>query len=176
MERKTVYAQAGAIMLGKQEENDVTEILFACPENLIGENWVLSHRRATDSTAYPVALEKRENGLVWVVTSADTAIPGRGYAELTCYGKGGEVLKSQIYATNVTRSLGTGESIPDPVKPWYEALMAEIEGIASGGGTGSSLTDTEALELMMDTDTLNAVYNVDGAILTDTSGNIILRA
>lgn len=116
----------GAIPLGKQGEGGVLEILFPQPAQLMTERWELNHRRATDRGAYPVPLEIRGNNLVWQVTTGDTGIPGRGEAELTCYGGDGQVLKSRTYNTNVNKSITTGGEVPDPVKPWYDSIMEGI--------------------------------------------------
>lgn len=124
-----------SIALGRQGENNVVEVLFIQPEDLMAENWLLNHQRATDTEAYPCPLEKRGNALVWKVTSGDTAIPGVGNAELTCYGQNGEVLKSRIYTTCVLKSMTTGGKVPDPVKPWYDDLLEKIEEGGGGGGT-----------------------------------------
>lgn len=43
------------------------------------------------------------------------------------------------------------------------------------GGSGGSLSDAEALELLIELDLLPAVTNSAGAILTDSDSNIILR-
>lgn len=130
MKKRIVNAdQHGTLLLGRQGENQVTEVVFSVPADLTDCEWQLNHRRATDSAAYPVPLQFRDGALVWVVTSGDTDIPGRGYAELTCYGSNGEILKSQLYATTVIKALTTGGTVPDPVQPWYESLLKRIDSI-----------------------------------------------
>ena len=42
-------------------------------------------------------------------------------------------------------------------------------------GAAKEQDDTETIALLIDTDMLPAVYNADGAILTDENGNVILR-
>lgn len=119
-----------AIVLGKQGEN-IVAVHFPQPPELMDEEWVLNHRRATDALAYPVPLAKDGGDLVWAVTSGDTEIPGRGEAELVCRGKSGQVLKSRTYTTHVVPSVSAGGDVPDPVKPWYDAIM---DALANGGG------------------------------------------
>lgn len=116
------------IVLGKQGENHVTEVLFPQFPDMMAYEWVLNHQRATDSSAYPCPLEKRGNDLVWVVTAGDTEVVGTGVAELTCYGTGGEVLKSQTWSTVTQRSPATGGSVPNPVEPWYQQLVKLLRG------------------------------------------------
>lgn len=134
IEKKTVAVTSqGSIPLGRLLENNVREIIFPQSAALMEETWTLIHQRATDSAGYPVPLEKRNNALVWTVTSGDTAVPGSGRAVLICTDGNGAVLKSQVYNTNVTNSTPDGGEVPDPVKPWYDALMEEIH---QGGGAG----------------------------------------
>lgn len=102
----------GAFSLGKQGEGGVLEIHFPQSATMIGETWEGNHQRSTDSAAYPVELEKQGNDLVWLVTSGDTAIPGTGRFELTCYNDDGQVLKSKTYSTSVAKSLLTGGNAP----------------------------------------------------------------
>lgn len=129
MERLQLIATGrNSIALGKQGENNVREIVFPQPEQLMAYDWVLNHQRATDKVAYPCPLEKRGNSLVWVVTSGDTEVPGTGLAELTCNGPDGEVLKSQTYSTVTIKSPSAGGDIPDPVKPWYQMITAQLRG------------------------------------------------
>lgn len=116
----------GIIPLGKQGEGEVLEILFPQSSELMEESWELNHRRATDRSAYPVPLEKRGNNLVWTVTRGDTEIPGRGEAELTCYGETGQVLKSKTYGTSTAKSVTTGGEVPDPARPWYLDIITKL--------------------------------------------------
>lgn len=102
----------GAFSLGKQGEGGVLEIHFPQSATMIGETWEGNHQRSTDTAAYPVELEKQGNDLVWLVTSGDTAIPGTGRFELTCYNDDGQVLKSKTYSTSVAQSLLTGGNAP----------------------------------------------------------------
>lgn len=123
------------IPLGYQGENKVREIVFPQPAELLRETWTLFHRRQGDETPYPVPLEVGSSGLVWTVTSGDTANRGGGRAQLVCTGPDGEILKTAMYRTVVSASMmeNSGEP-PDPVVPWYDAIM---DAIASGGGGGS---------------------------------------
>ena len=54
-------------------------------------------------------------------------------------------------------------------------LVAAINEAAQAGGSGDvSMTDDDILECLIDTDMLSAVKNLDGKILTDETGKIIL--
>lgn len=128
MRRRTVHATPQRqIPLGYQGENEALQVVFAV-EPFEG-NWALLYQRATDSDPYPVPLDVTADGLVWTVTSGDTAVNGIGRAQLICSGAYGEILKTMIYTTVVSKSLPcSGEAPPDPVKPWYDALHADFEG------------------------------------------------
>lgn len=139
----------GYINLGRQGENAVTEIVFPQPAELMEEHWILNHRRASDREAYPVALEKRDDCLVWSVNSGDTAVAGSGSAELVCTNDSGQVLKSRIYRTNVIKSLDVGEEVPDVVRPWYLDIMASIDEVKDTIGNPDDLT-TEAKGTLVD--------------------------
>lgn len=119
----------GAIHLGKQGENEITEVIFPQSAVLMDENWTLLHRRAVDREGYPVPLEKRDNTLVWLVTAGDTAFAGTGEAELTCISQEGQVLKTKIYHTSVIKSLPDGGRVPDVVMPWYQSLLNQLRGV-----------------------------------------------
>lgn len=118
-----------AIPLGYQGENAVVQISFPQPESLLSERWTLMHQRATDSEAYPVPLNVVDGGLVWTVSSGDAAVSGLGRAQLICTGADGEILKTMVYGTVTAKSLAVGGEVPDPVKPWYDAIIEEIEQI-----------------------------------------------
>lgn len=131
METRKIYVKSqSCIPLGIQGENHTTEIIFTRPEHLQGSICTLLHQRATDASPYPVAVTQGDN-VVWDVTSGDTAISGRGLAQLIYSGSDGAILKTYVYSTDVQKSLDTPADPPDPVKPWYDAIM---DAIASGGG------------------------------------------
>lgn len=71
-----------------------------------------------------------------------------------------EILDSgEIEIYDTATKVGGGDIVVDPVEP--------------DSGTGGATPDY--LPLLIETDMLPAVYNTDGAILTDESGNVILR-
>lgn len=149
-----------AIPLGYQGENEAREIVFPQPEELLAENWMLLHQRAMDKEPYPVPLDVTARGLIWTLTAGDTEINGTGRAQLICTGADGEVLKTMVYRTVVSKSMAVGGDVPDPVKPWYDAIMDAIE---SGGGGGSGEPGADGgyyrLEIQqVDEDTMSVAY------------------
>lgn len=176
MNKRIVNAdQHGTLLLGRQGENEVTEIVFSIPSDLTTYDWLLNHRRATDKEPYPIPLASKDNTLVWTVTAGDTDIPGRGYAELTCYGNSGEVLKSQLYATTVIKALTNGLEVPDPVQPWYESLLKRIDSVSGVTPEDISAAVESYLEEnpieVPEVDLTGVVKSVNG-VEPDESGNV----
>lgn len=160
----------GALQLGRQGENAVTEVVFPVLADPAGGTWTLNHRRATDAAAYPVPLETRGNTLVWTVTAGDTANPGHGYAELTYYGETGEIMKSRIYATNVLKSLETGGEVPDAVEPWYEKLLEAIEDV----GAAPEETAMDTLAALVECGLISPAGNGQGGVYTNNGKVLVL--
>lgn len=169
IERKTVQITTQReIPLGYQGENDVLQVVFVVEP--LGENWMLLHQRPPDNDPYPVPLDVTAQGLIWNVTSGDTAYNGTGRAQLICSGPEGEILKTCTYRTKIAPALPIGGAVPDPVKPWYDDIMQKLN--QAGGGTGNSLTDTDALQALMETGCVDPVADENCAIFTDEAGNI----
>lgn len=167
IKKKTVFitTQHG-IPLGRQGENDVTQIVFPQPEELLSQNWTLIHQRPGDVSPYPVSVDMSAQGVIWNVTSGDTAENGTGEAQLICTGPNGEVLKSFTYITVVSKSLCVPGEPPDPVKPWYEKIMEQI------GQGGVNVTELDALAALMDTGVVDPMADENGAVYVDEAGNL----
>lgn len=121
-DRQIIRPKYGQIPLGKQGENEVREVRFDLPPNLRDCEWTLNHRRATDAAAYPVALDRVGDELVWTIRSGDVAIPGRGELELTCISSDGRILKSETYPTQVVKAVDVGGEAPEPITPYLARL------------------------------------------------------
>lgn len=124
--RKVFVSTQRGIPLGYQGENEVTEVVFPQPEELLEHNWTLLHQRAMDSEAYTVPLDVCVDGLAWMVTSKDTETNGIGRAQLVCTGPDGEILKSMTYNTNVSKSLGV-TSETSTGGGFYTPTVSQIE-------------------------------------------------
>lgn len=113
--------------LGIQGENLARRISVQVPD-LGGDYWALNVQNA-QGIVYPAAVREENGCVLWEVTAGDTAVAGAGKAELTLYGKNGEIIKSATAKTLVHASLPapTGDA-PDPIQSWldaaYEALNA----------------------------------------------------
>lgn len=122
-----VVPNAGVIALGKQGENQAVRVTL--PNIRAGAGSILLlHQRSDDQKPYPVPVVEADGGIIWTVSSTDTAYPGRGQAELQWLGADGAVIKSVTYQTNVIRALTAPGSVPDePLKPYTQAVARDAQ-------------------------------------------------
>lgn len=124
-------SSSGILPLGHQGENLARAIAFpdaaSWAADFGGGTYSLWHQRPGESTQYPAVLEMQGAVPVWVVASADTAIPSDagqyGRAELRLV-QGDVVVKSCIYSTMIAASL-TGAEIdpPEPAEDWTNRVV-----------------------------------------------------
>lgn len=122
-----VVPNAGVIALGKQGENQAVHVTL--PNIRAGAGSILLlHQRAADQQPYPVPVVEADGGIIWTVSSTDTAYPGRGQAELQWLGADGAVVKSATYQTNIIRALTSPGAVPDePLKPYTQAVAKDAQ-------------------------------------------------
>lgn len=122
-----VVPNAGVIALGKQGENQAVRVTL--PNIRAGSGSILLlHQRSDDQKPYPVPVVEADGGIIWTVSSTDTAYPGRGQAELQWLGADGAVVKSATYQTNTIRALATPGAVPDePLKPYTQAVARDAQ-------------------------------------------------
>lgn len=122
-----VVPNAGVIALGKQGENQAVRVTL--PNIRAGSGSILLlHQRAADQQPYPVPVVEADGGIIWTVSSTDTAYPGRGQAELQWLGADGAVIKSVTYQTNTIRALTAPGAVPDePLKPYTQAVARDAQ-------------------------------------------------
>ena len=81
-----VVGKSGVLSLGRQGEHLARRLLFTEPadwERELGPGSVQALVQPPGGgAAYPVSLERTEEGWLWTVTGADTAAAGRGRCEL----------------------------------------------------------------------------------------------
>lgn len=137
---KTSIPNAGAIRLGRQGENLATRVVI--PLELVKQgngSAVLIHQRSKDTMPYPVSIEVDCESVVWSVTSADTAYPGNGQAELRWVGTNGEVIKSKIFRTQVERSMGDEGEAPAPYESWVNDIAQTAKSAEDSANRAQSL-------------------------------------
>ena len=134
-----VVPNAGVISLGKQGENQAVRVTL--PNIRAGSGSILLlHQRSDDQKPYPVPVVEADGGIIWTVSSTDTAYPGRGQAELQWLGVNGEVAKSVTYQTNTIRSMSEPGAVPDePLKPYTQAVAKDAQ-----AATDAAASATEA--------------------------------
>lgn len=122
-----VVPNAGVIALGKQGENQAVRVTL--PNIRAGAGSILLlHQRAADQQPYPVPVVEADGGIIWTVSSTDTAYPGRGQAELQWLGTDGAVIKSVTYQTNTLRALTAPGAVPDePLRPYTQAVARDAQ-------------------------------------------------
>ena len=94
----------------------------------------LIHQRNGDSEPYPCVVERNGSTVTWDITNADTAVAGRGRAELQ-YFVGDAQVKSETYATYVERALSpAGDTPPEPHEAWVDNVLEAASQIEIGLG------------------------------------------
>lgn len=62
--------------------------------------------------------------------------------------------------------------------PWDNKTLATLKamggGSGGGGGSAESVSDDEALDILIEADAVDPVADADGAIYTDKDGNIFI--
>ncbi len=121
------------IKLGRRGENKARKVVF----DVLGK-WregygegsaSLIVQRNGDSAPYPVTLTEEGGMLVWLVSSADTAVAGEGMAELR-YTVGDTVVKSQVYKTRVRETLEESTTEPpEAYQGWVDEVLEAAAGV-----------------------------------------------
>lgn len=117
--------------LGIQGENLARQVVVEV--GLCDGYWALNVQ-APNGIVYPAAI-REENGCVyWAITMGDTAVSGAGKAELTLYGRDGQIIKSETTRTLVHAALPAPDGdIPDPVKTWIDAAYEVLDELKQAG-------------------------------------------
>lgn len=139
-----VVPNAGVIALGKQGENQAVRVTL--PNIRAGSGSILLlHQRSDDQKPYPVPVVEADGGIIWTVSSTDTAYPGRGQAELQWLGTDGAVVKSAIYQTNVIRSMAEPGAVPDePLKPYTQAVARDAQAAKDAAASAAASAQSAA--------------------------------
>lgn len=137
-----VFPRSGMIKIGKQGENRATRVIL--PNTRAGSGSILLlHQRALDKKPYPVPVAETSEGIIWVVSSTDTANQGRGQAELQWLGENGEIVKSVIYQTETARSLSAPGAVPDePMKPYVQAVAKDAQAAKDAAASATEAART----------------------------------
>ena len=132
---RVVPDRQGLVSIGKIKTNLVTEVALPIA-GLGGEggSYTVLLRRPRAEAPYPVESRVEGGNLIWVVTAADTAVPGTGKAECRWDGPNGEVGKSITYLVRVT------DGLPDPTEA-PEAWEGYIGAVARDAAKASKAAE-----------------------------------
>lgn len=144
------------INLGRQGENDITEIIFdysgLAEEYGEGVLSCIVQRKKTDDP-YPALMTAENHMATWNVSSADTAYAGTGKIQLS-YVVDEQVKKSIIYKIKVEPSiLPTSEEPPEPIQNYLDQMVEIGTQIHADAESVSGLADeiTETAETAIST-------------------------
>lgn len=135
--REIIAAVGQEVPIGRCGENLAARVSFDISEwvSIYGSGVVqLIHQRNGDSEPYPCVVERNGSTVTWDITNADTAVAGRGRAELQ-YFVGDAQVKSETYATTVERALSpVGDTPPEPHEAWVDKVLDAASQIEGGQG------------------------------------------
>lgn len=135
------------LLLGRQTENGVTVISIDVQSWLDqwpGMETVIMATRPGESAAYPAATRMNGSCIVWTVNGADTAIAGRGTAEILGLVDGVRKL-SQIVRTRIKAStVATTTEPPEGAQPWVDTVINAADEIKNMTATAETLQPGEA--------------------------------
>ncbi len=135
------------LLLGRQTENGVTVISIDVQSWL--DQWpgmeiVIMATRPGESAAYPAATRMDRSCIVWTVNGADTAIAGRGTAEILGLVDGVRKL-SQIVRTRIKMStVATTTDPPEGAQPWVDTVINAADEIKNMTATAETLQPGDA--------------------------------
>lgn len=142
----------GFVLIGKQGENNATQIQFPVVEtwkSMFGENGVfqLLILRPTENTPYAVPVTADANVVMWDVSGTDLEIPGIGGCELR-YIVDETLAKSQSYVTLTKDAIGGSDApYPTPWEEWVDqVLQAGADAVGYAADAESSAEAASASE------------------------------
>lgn len=135
------------LLLGRQTENGVTVISIDVQcwlDQWPGMETVIMATRPGESAAYPAATRMDGSNIVWTVNGADTAIAGRGSAEILGLVDGVRKL-SQIVRTRIKAStVATTMEPPDGAQPWVDKVLSAADEIKNMTAQAQTLQPGDA--------------------------------
>lgn len=167
------------ICLGWQTENAVEAVVFDKPEWLAAYGpgtFELVHKRRQDTEALPVAVSVSGDTVTWQIEAGDVLYRGRGEAQLRYFGPDGKIKCSEIYTTQVERSLVSDTDVPEPYEGWVEQVLQAAAGIqnmqaaAETLAPGSAATVTKTVD--PDTGVVTLTFGIPEGVKGDTGRGI----
>lgn len=88
-------------------------------------------KRPNEDVPYPAAVVDESDGLTWTPTETDTAIAGRGNAEVDYY-VDDVLVKSVLFTTYTHDSIGVSGDTPEPCYDYMKQLLDALEKVGTG--------------------------------------------
>ena len=88
-------------------------------------------KRPNEDVPYPAAVVDESDGLTWTPTETDTAIAGRGNAEVDYY-VDDVLVKSVLFTTYTHDSIGVSGDTPEPGYDYMKQLLDALEKVGTG--------------------------------------------
>ena len=114
------------IPIGIQTEEGVCIVAIDCSpwvEQWPGMVCSAMHTRPGESTAYPVTCEWDGHILRWVVSLADTEIPGQGIVEIIGLADGKRKLSGKTHTKIAETSVLAPGEAPEPIRPFVDQVL-----------------------------------------------------
>lgn len=127
--RYVTAKECAVISLGRRGENLAETVQFDVTgwEETYGTGaYSLLHMRAGDTAPYECPISVEDETVNWPVRDSDTAVVGRGEAQLL-YIVGGAVAKSVVFVTSVLKALDGDPDFPDPYDQWLAEMHEDAE-------------------------------------------------
>lgn len=135
------------LLLGRQTENGVTVISIDVQSWLDqwpGMETVIMATRPGENAAYPAATRMNGSCIVWTVNGADTAIAGRGTAEILGLVDGvrklSQIVRTRIKASTVAATMEP----PEGAQPWVDKVLNAADEIKGMSATAETLQPGDA--------------------------------
>lgn len=125
------------IPIGRKGENlaravDFSDIIAEIKKDYgDGGKIVVLVKRPNEDVPYPAAVIDESDGLTWTPTETDTAIVGRGNAEVDYY-VDDVLVKSVLFTTYTHDSIGVSGDTPEPGYDYMKQLFDALEKVGTG--------------------------------------------
>ena len=125
------------IPIGRKGENlaravDFSDIIAEIKKDYgDGGKIVVLVKRPNEDVPYPAAVIDESDGLTWTPTETDTAIVGRGNAEVDYY-VDDVLVKSVLFTTYTHDSIGVSGDTPEPGYDYMKQLLDALEKVGTG--------------------------------------------
>lgn len=174
------YQEGRILTLGRQYENNATTLKFDCSAltETYGSGsasiYALRHGETTPYLVTGVSMESDGTTVDWVVSSYDTAIVGKGFAELRWVPDDDSTVSARpiLFWTKVLQGVGESDAAGEDVTSWLDTLAdtlndsvyAQVEALIKGMLEDGTLA---ALEVATDTTLTKSGYPADAAAVGD---------